>query len=348
MSIRAKVGQYCVEATVDRIDEEKLLEAAQGGDEAAFVALVRPCRAELHAHCYRMLASPDDADDAVQEALLRAWKALPRFEARSSVRTWLFTIATNTALDVGSARARRELPVNLDAAEAPQTEIAWIGPYPTGNAQDPEATYAARETIELAYVAALQFLPSHQRAVFILRDVLGFRATEVAEMLDTTVAAANSLLQRARATVAERAPRRSQFEELASVGDAGLVDLASRYARAIEGADIDTLLSLLTEDATWAMPPHPKWFRGHVDISRFLREDVFPERWRHATTTANGQLAVAGYIFEAATETFVAVALDVLELRGRQICSVTGFLVSEESDSLKLFGRFGLPERLEV
>jgi RNA polymerase sigma-70 factor, ECF subfamily len=349
MSFRVRFGQYCVEATVDPIEEARLLEAARIGDEAAFVALVRPCRAELHAHCYRMLASPDDADDAVQEALLRAWKALPKFEARSTVRTWLFKIATNTALDIGTDRTRRELPVNLETADGPPTDVAWIGPFPTGAAHDPEARYAARETIELAYVAALQYLPSNQRAVLILRDVLGFRASEVAEMLDTTVPAANSLLQRARAAVADRAPRLSQFEELTNLGDANVVDLAARYARAIEGgADIDTLLSLLTEDATWAMPPHRVWFRGHEDISRFLTDDVFPQRWRHTTTTANGQLAVAGYMFESATETYVGTALDVLELRDGRIASVTGFLVSEEAGSLVLFGRFGLPERPEV
>lgn len=336
--------------------EVELLRAAQAGDEAAFVALVRPCRAELHAHCYRMLASQDDADDAVQEALIRAWKALERFEARSSVRTWLFRITTNTALDLASARARRELPVSLDPSDGssgrPTTDVSWIGPLPSQSDGDPETRYAAVESIELAYVAALQFLPARQRAIFILREVLQFRASEVAEMLAMSVAAANSALQRARASLADRLPKVSQATELARLGDAAVREVAARYARAIEEADIEALLELLTEDATWSMPPETVWFRGQRDVARFLRDDVFPQRWHHVVTTANGQLAVAGYIFEPETELFVACALDVLDLRDGRIAAVTGFLTTEVADPTAaqagLFARFDLPDHLPV
>ena len=331
-------------------DELDLLRAAQGGDEAAFVALVKPRRAELQALCYRMLASPDDADDAVQEALLRAWKALPRFEARSSVRTWLYRITTNTALDLASARARRELPVSLDPNDEPArgatTDIAWIGPLPSS--WDPAASYEARETIELAYVAALQYLPAQQRAVFILRDVLAFRASEVAEMLDLTVAAANSSLQRARASLADRLPAVSQGTELAALGDDGVAELARRYAAAIETADIDALMALVTDDVTWTMPPHTSCYRGRADVTRFLVAGVFPERWRHLATTANGQLAVAGYTYDASSDHYGACALDLLDLRGGRIALVTGFLSSQTGGVGELFARFGLPKQLPI
>ena len=344
--------------------EEELLRVARQGDEAAFVALVKPLRSELHRHCYRMLGSPDDADDAVQEALLRAWKALPRFRGDASIRTWMFKITTNTALDVASARARRELPVDLSAPNQPGgsavAEIAWIGPYPTsyldGSAQDPGASLASRETIELAYITALQHMPVHQRAVFILREVLAFRASEVAEILETTVPSVNSSLQRARAIVAERAPA-SQATELDLLGEANVRELASKYAAAIEHADIDALLALLTQDASWSMPPEPGWFRGSEDVARFLCEDVFPNRWRHVITSANGQLAVAGYIFDSKSEDFIACALDVLEIRSGKISSVTGFLTPyamgpdylwPKDAPRGLFERFGLPDRLEV
>ena len=330
------------------------------------VALVKPLRSELHRHCYRMLGSPDDADDAVQEALIRAWRALPRFRADASIRTWMFKITTNTALDVAKSRARRELPVDLGAPHRPDepfssavTEIAWIAPYPTsylGTGRDPEASLIARETIELAYVNALQHMPVHQRAVFILRDVLAFRASEVAEILDTSVPAVNSSLQRARAILADRAPA-SQAEELGKLGEAGVRELAAKYASAIERADIDALLALLTQDVSWSMPPEPGWFRGAVDVAQFLRADVFPQRWRHLTTSANGQLAVAGYIFDSGSEDFIACALDVLEIRGGLVAAVTGFLTPfamgpdyqwPEDAHRGLFERFGLPERMTV
>ncbi len=349
-------------------DEQDLIRAAKEGDEEAFRALVEGRRAELHAHCYRMLASPDDADDAVQEAFVRAWRALPRFEARSSVRTWLYKITTNTALDIASGRSRRELPIGFGPSTAfgetsgdPITEIAWMGPYPDRggirSTELPEPNYAARETIELAYVAALQHLGAHQRAVFILREVLGFRAAETAELLDTSVASVNSSLQRARAQLSDRLPELSQAAELSATGDRAVWELASRYARAIEESDLDMLLSLLTEDPSWSMPPLVSWFRGRGDVAEFLRTEVLPLRWRHATTSTNGQLAVAGYLFDAEANCFVSAALDVLELRGGRVAGVTGFLTiagltEERQENYQagpgLFARFGLPERLPV
>jgi RNA polymerase sigma-70 factor, ECF subfamily len=352
--------------SLDTSQEQVLLHAAQGGDGEAFRALVEGRRVELHAHCYRMLASSDDADDAVQEALLRAWRALPRFEGRSSVRTWLFRITTNTALDIVSGRARRELPIQFgppigsgEPPGDPATEVPWIGPYaapdPKASHGLPEARYAVRESIELAFVAALQHLPAHQRAVFILREALGFSAADTATVLDSTVAAVNSALQRARTRVDARLPKVSQQEELRLLGDGAARELASRYARAIEESDIDALLALLTADVTWSMPPLASWYRGHEHVAAFLRGSVFPERWRHVTTHANGQLAVAGYLFDAHRSSFVAGALDVLDLRGGRVAAVTGFLTTaaltfEERElhgaARGLFERFGLPEEL--
>ena len=353
---------------VQELDEKALLDSARRGDEDAFRDLVEIHRAELQGHCYRMLASVHDAEDAVQDALLRAWRSLPRFEGRSSIRTWLFKIATNTALDTAMRRGRRELPLDhgppTGAGHGPGPEVhevLWMEPYPdtffgvSEGSASPEARYERRESVELAFVAALQHLPAQQRAVLILRDVLGFSAREVAEMLETTVAAANSSLQRAR-VAATALPRRSQQETLRSLGDDEINDLASRYSRAIENGDIDTLLSMLTEEASWAMPPVAGWYRGHEAIADFLRRDVFPERWRHQTTRANGQLAVGCYLFDDDRGCYVAGVLDVLTLDGGRIAQVTGFLTSEPTSAeakdgdrfvaAHAFPRFGLPSEL--
>ena len=345
-------------------DDERLLGAAQRGDDAAFATLVAPRRAELHAHCYRMLASIDDADDAVQEALVRAWRALPRFEARSSLRTWLFRIATRTALDIATGRARRELPVSFGEPTPdgvhpgePSTEVPWMTPYPVGpllgSLGDPEAHVAAREHIELAFVAALQHLPAPQRAAFILRVVLDFSAAETAVILETTVAAVNSSLQRARARIAVLLPEGSQALELGSLGEERVRQLAARYARAIELSDVDALLELLTEDVSWSMPPLTSWYRGRASVASFLTGDVLPNTWRHELAWANGQLAVAGYLLDAERRSFLPAALDVLELRGGRVASVTGFLTlydeprsDPEAPRVPLFSRFGLPDRL--
>jgi RNA polymerase sigma-70 factor (ECF subfamily) len=350
-------------------DEQRLLGSARQGDEAAFRDLVEAHRPELHGHCYRLLASVQDAEDAVQDALLRAWRGLSGFEGRSSVRTWLFKIATNTALDIAGRRARRELPVDFvpprPVGRGPGDtflETLWLEPYPdtlfgaTGSVS-PEARYELGESVELAFVAALQHIPATQRAVLILRDVLAFSAREVAEILDTTEAAVNSTLQRAHAA-ATRLPERSQQATLRSLGDEKIRRLATRYAEAIEKGDIETLLSLMTEDATWAMPPAAGWYRGPVAIGDFLQRAVFPERWRHATGRASGQLAVGCYLFDADRGLYTAAVLDVLTLEGDRIAQVTAFLTNATADvatdagyrfvGSEVFPRFGLPIELPV
>ncbi len=344
--------------TMDAVDEMTALRAAQGGDGDAFRELVEGRRAELHSHCYRMLASSHDADDAVQEALLRAWKGLKGFEGRSSVRTWLFRISTNAALDIAARRGRREIPVARGTEEWGD-EVPWVEPYrSTEIAGDlPEARYSARESIELAFVAALQHLPARQRAVFIWREALGFSAAETADALEMTVAGVNSSLQRARGRVDALLPKESQQVELHALGRDGAQVLADRYACAIETGDTATLLELLTEDATWSMPPWATWYRGHEDVVAFLEESVFPERWRHTVVEANGQLAVAGYLFDDATGRFASSALDVLGLRDGRISSVTGFLTNAAltpdqhetyPDCDGLFARIGLPESMDA
>jgi len=345
-------------ANVESADTESLLSAARRGDERAYLELVEGHRSELHAHCYRMLASLEDADDAVQEALTRAWRGLARFEARSSVRTWLFKIATNVSLDMARRRKRRAFPVEdgrqLGAGEPPGEpllDMPWVQPYPLtpldSAEASPEARYELHEALELAFVVAIQHLPPRQRAVLILREVLGYSAEEVARLLDTTVPAVNSALQRARSGATSRLPPKSQQAELRSLGADGVRELAERYARAIEQSDIDTLLSMLTEDATWAMPPLPAWFHGRDAIAAFHAKYVMPERWRHVSTFANGQLAIGGYILDPDRRCYVAAALDVITIEEGRVRGVIGFLRSEvggvDEFGLVEFRRFGLP-----
>jgi RNA polymerase sigma-70 factor, ECF subfamily len=263
--------------------EQDLLEAARAGDEDAFGRLVEPHRPQLHAHCYRMLGSVHDAEDALQDSLLRAWRGLERFEGRSSLRTWLYTIATNACLNLIERRPKRVLPVDYGPATDPHVgpgepvvESVWLEPYPdeTLGLEDglaaPEATYEQREAVELAFIAALQHLPPNQRAVLILREVLGFSAKEVAETLDTTVASVNSALQRARASLDDRLPDQSQQATLRALGDDGLRELVESYVDAWERADVDAVVAMLAEDACFAMPPLASWFYGREGIAEFL------------------------------------------------------------------------------
>src|SRR4051812_31452113 len=266
------------------------LEAAQAGDQTAFESLVGPFRGELHAYCYRMLGSVHDADDALQEALLRAWRGLERFEGRSSLRSWLYRIATNASLDLIERRPKRVLPIELDGEEEP----LWLEPYP----DPPEATYEQRESVELAFVAAVQHLPGTQRAALLLRDVLGFRAREVASLLDTSEDAVNSALARARRVLRERTPERSQQETLRALGDDEVAAVVQRYMEALEGGDVERIVTLLSEDATWSMPPLPQFYRGLEAIRGFLREGPTTRRWRHIPTSANGQVAVGCYMWD--------------------------------------------------
>src|ERR671939_1204415 len=265
-------------------EDRALLDAARDGDEGAFQRLIEAYRPELHAHCYRMLGSVQDAEDALQEALLRAWRGLPRFEGRSSLRSWLYTIATNTSLNAIEKRPKRVLPVDYGPASDPHegpgepiVESVWVEPYPDeiigledGYAA-PEARYEQREAVELAFVAALQHLPPNQRAVLILREVLGFSAAETAAALDTSVASVNSALQRARKTVEDKLPERSQQATLRSLGDEKLQAIVDTYMDALARGDVPRVVSLLAEDAAWSMPPLPTWFSGIEGVTAFLR-----------------------------------------------------------------------------
>src|SRR6516162_5054279 len=309
----------------------------------SFEALVGPYRGELHAHCYRMLGSSHDADDALQDALLRAWRALPRFEGRSSLRTWLYRIATNSCLRLIERRPRRVLPIDYGAPADPHDELAeplvesvWIEPYSDGEIAGgfagPEARYEQRESVELAFVAALQHLPARQRAVLILRDVLGFSGAEVAEALETTPKAVYSALQRAHRAVDEQLPAHSQQQTLPSLGDARVRKIVERYMDAWESGDVDTVVSMLAEDAILAMPPRPSWFRGLEAARVFLAGGpLAPTHSRLVGPAyANGQIAIGctflGYPGEP--EHLEVLQLLTLDLNGR-IAEITAFVGTE-------------------
>src|SRR4051795_7995181 len=270
-----------------------LLDAARRGDESAFGRLVEPHRAELHAHCYRMLASVQDAEDALQETLLGAWRGIARFEGRSSLRSWLYKVATNACLKLAERRPKLVLPIDYgpaadphDGLGEPVLEHLWVEPYP-----DAGLAYEQRESVELAFIAALQHLPARQRAVLILSEVLGFSGAEVADALETTPASVYSALQRAHRTVDERLPRRSQQATMRELGDARLSELVGAYVAAWERGDVDAVAALLTDDVTLAMPPHPQWFGGREAVSGFLRGTPLADgtRWRAVPAAANGQ-----------------------------------------------------------
>jgi RNA polymerase sigma-70 factor (TIGR02960 family) len=329
--------------------EEALLDRARAGDDEAFAQLVAPYRGELHAHCYRILGSTHDADDALQDALIGAWKGLAGFEGRSSLRGWLYTVATHAAMRVGSRRPKRQLSLDLappletthDLGE-PIAESAWLEPYPGSlvdglGALDPAAAYDVRESVELAFVAALQHLPATQRAVLILRDVLAFSAAEVATALETTVPAVNSALQRARAGLEARRGSDSQQQALRRLGTAGRDQLVSAFVAAWERSDVEALLDLLVEDARLSMPPLPAWFDGRAAVGRFLRERMFATPWRLERCDANGQLGFACY--QGTPEGgFQLGGITVLALRDDRVASLTSFLAPIVDD------RFGVPK----
>ncbi|GAB2748394.1 sigma-70 family RNA polymerase sigma factor [Amycolatopsis magusensis] len=310
----------------------QLIAAARAGEATAFGALVEPFRDELQAHCYRMLGSVHDAEDAVQETLVRAWRALPEFDQdRGTLRSWLYKIATNRCLTTIERRGRRELP-----AGAPETEVAWLEPYPDDRL-GPEARYAVKESVELAFVAAVQHLGARQRAVLLLREVLQFSANEVADLLETTVASVNSALQRARRTLDPQ--RTSQQAELAALGDDRVRELAGRYAGAWERGDLQAIVDLLTEDARYSMPPLPEWYAGRDAVRAFLVAGPMTRSWRFLPARANGQLAFGTYLWDEERGAYLPGGLDLLSLRGGRIAEVVSFLDAD-------FGRFGLPERL--
>ncbi|GAA1771873.1 sigma-70 family RNA polymerase sigma factor [Nocardioides hankookensis] len=302
-----------------------LLVAARGGDSAAFDALAAPLRPGLLLHCYRMLASSHDAEDAVQETLLRAWRSLDRFEGRSALRTWLYTVATNVCLREIERRGRRYWPVDLSPAGdpalgvgAPLTETVWLGPLPgaglTWESSPTDAVYEQKESVELAFVAALQQLPPLQRAVLVMRDVLAMPAAEVAGALETSTAAVNSALQRARATMADRLPNRSQQRVLRDLGDDRVQASVAAFVAAWERADVDAVVALLTDDVVMAMPPFGEWFAGREAVAQFIA--AYPlragRRWTCRTTTANGQPAVEKYVWDEEVGAFLAHSVSVL------------------------------------
>ena len=316
-----------------------------GQDE--FDAAVVRYRPELRAYCYRMLGSLHDAEDALQEALLGAWRGLAGFEGRASLRSWLYRIATNACLRVVAARPRRMLPHEAaPAASGVDVEPfvegpMWLEPYPSeaessdAQANDAQAAFERRESLELAFVAALQHLPATQRAVLVLRDVLGFSAAEVAEQLETSVASVNSALQRAKDTVERKVPPMSQQATLRQLGVAGERALVDAFVNAWGRGDVDAIVALLARDATFTMPPIPTWFDGPAAIARFLRERVFATPWRLEPMRANGgQLAFACYQGPA----FGVGALQVVSLEGASIKQITGFL------DPAVHARFSLPK----
>jgi RNA polymerase sigma-70 factor (ECF subfamily) len=367
-------------STGTRPDEDRLLQAARDGDDGAYARLLEPYRGELHAHCYRMLGSMHDAEDALQEASLRAWRGLSRFEGRSSLRSWLYTIATNTCLNQIAKRPKRVLPVDYGPAADPHkmpgepvVESVWIEPYPDemmgleDGLAGPDARVEQREAVELAFVAALQHLPPNQRAVLILREVLGFSAKEVADALDTSVASVNSALQRARAAVDERVPEQTQQETLRELGDDEVREIVSKYVDAWESHDIQTFVSMLAEDATFAMPPLATWYAPREGIEIWARNSSMSGEWiwKAVQTRANGQPALGFYAWDEGEQAYLPFALNILTFRGREITNVTAFInrsiESEDPESYERFPEqkadpkqlkgtfeaFGLPDRLE-
>jgi RNA polymerase sigma-70 factor (TIGR02960 family) len=346
------------------------LAAARRGDEAAFEALVAAHRNPLHAYCYRMLGSVHDADDALQETLLAAWRGLPGFEGRSSLRSWLYRIATHACLRLAATRRRRALapgygPARTDVNDLGEliTEPIWLEPYPetgaelaAGHHSDPAARYAERENVELAFVAALQYLPPAQRAVLILHDVLQFSGPEVAQALDRSVASVNSALQRARKGAGSQAGR--QHAELAALGDQGQRELARAFVTAWEQADVAALVALLADDVKFSMPPLAAWFDGRADVARFFRQRLWTTSWRLVPVRANGQLAFACYQAQLASACHQGQARDraedragaslrlsavnVLTLRAGQVAELTGFL------DPAVHRRFGLAQECPV
>jgi RNA polymerase sigma-70 factor (TIGR02960 family) len=310
-----------------------LLDAARSGDAGAFDALVAPYRSELIAYCYRMLGSVQDAEDVVQDSLLRAWRGVGRLDERGFVRAWLYKIATNRCLTAIAQRRRRELPVDVTAA-GPQAEVSWLEPYPDVS---PETRSISRESVELAFVAALQHLSARQRAALILREVLGFSAAEVAEQLNTTSAAVNSALQRARSAIESAGP--TQQTVIRQLGDAAVRDIVTRWVQAWEAGDVDAIVAMLADEARYSMPPLPEWYRGKDEIRAFLVRGPLTRRWQFLPAMANGQIAFGTYMWDEAAAAYVSGGLDVLTLREGRVAEITAFLAADLS-------RFGLPPHI--
>jgi RNA polymerase sigma-70 factor (ECF subfamily) len=330
-----------------------LLTWARAGDQEAFRQLVEPYRHHLQLHCYRILGSVHDAEDALQETLLSAWRGLGGFEERASVRTWLYRVATNCCLKalrsrrlsqpVGSPPSMPDLPEPTKLGR-----VLWLEPYPDllldqlmDTAPGPEARFEAREAVSLAFVTALQLLPPRQRAVLILRDVLGFHAREVAQVLDSTEESVTSALKRARATLQRHLPRSGQRGQPPAPGSAAERELAERFTRAFEARDVDGIVSLLTEDVWLTMPPIPLEYQGRELAHRFLTATAtWLERPRLVATRANGQPAFGIYVRDPHAPILHAIGLLVLTLAGDRISAMTRFDTS-------MVAYFGLPRTLQ-
>jgi RNA polymerase sigma-70 factor (ECF subfamily) len=340
-------------------DDDVVVAAARAGDESAFAALFERHQGELRVHCYRMLGSFDESEDLVQETFLRAWKNLGGFEGRSTLRAWLYRIATNACLDALDGRDRRVLPHHLAAPSHPsvalprRTDVPWLQPFPdrlwepvAPSEAEPDAEVITRETIELAFLAAIQHLPPRQRAVLLLRDVLGWPAKPIAALLDGSVAAVNSALQRARATLREHLPEhRLEWAPSAEPTEEERAVLR-RYMDAVERADLDAIADLLAEDVRATMPPWPMWSQGRDAVMATLAvswdagSPVYVGRFKMVPTRANGQPAAAAYIRGRDDSTYLAAAITVLRVEHGRIAEITAF------HDPGLFPAFALPTAL--
>ena len=329
-----------------------LLTRARTGDQEAFRQLVEPYRHQLQLHCYRILGSFHDAEDALQETLLSAWRGLGGFEERASVRTWLYRVATNCCLKaLRSRRLSQRVGSPPSMPDLPEPTrlggVLWLEPYPdllldqlVDTAPGPEARFEAREAVSLAFVTALQLLPPRQRAVLILRDVLGFHAREVAQVLDSTEESVTSALKRARATLQRRLPRSAERGQSPAPGSAAERELVERFTRAFEAKDVHGIVGLLTEDVWLTMPPIPLEYQGHDLADRFLTATaLWLERPRLVATRANGQPAFGLYVRDPQAPVLHAIGLLVLTLAGDQISAITRFDTST-------LAYFGLPRTL--
>ncbi len=330
--------------------QANLIERARAGDGEAFGQLVEPHRRELMVHCYRMLGSAQDAEDALQETMLAAWRGLAGFEGRSSVRTWLYRVATSRCLNALRAGSRRPATAPPRWANTPEPtrlgEVPWLEPLPDSalegladSAPGPEARYEASEAISLAFVTALQLLPPRQRAVLILRDVLGYPAREAAELLDVTEESVTSALKRARAATREGMAGPAGQPPAPAPGSADEQDLVDRFTRAFESGDVDGVVALMTEDAWLRMPPLPLEYQGRDLAYRFFTAIWGGRSYRLVPTRANGQPAFGLYARDPQAGTYRAVGLLTATLAGQQISELTRFETS-------VLPRFGLPRML--
>jgi RNA polymerase sigma-70 factor (ECF subfamily) len=344
-------------ASQTSLDTSRRLDAARAGDQAEFGNLVEPHRNELLTHCYRLVGSLQDAEDLVQETFLRAWRRLETFQERASFRAWLYKIATNACLDALDRNQRRVLPVAFGPASdpdepmlPPMIEPVWLEPFPDERIApvevSAEARYDAKEAITLAFMVALQTLPPRQRAVIILRDVLAWRAKEVAGLLEVTVSSVNSMLYRARATLAEHYPAHARRPVVSSQADETTRELLEQYVRAWESADVDALISLLKEDATFPMPPLPSWYQGRASIRRFISLNILDGdargRWRLLPVRANVQPAYAWYRRDEFNKAYNAFAIQVLAVEDNLLVDITTIGIPA------LFPYFGMPMALQA